>query len=201
MPTKRTHAAPRLTIACAWCGEPFMVWWWEEGVRKYHSTACYHAAQRVALPVKVFAKVATGRATDCWLWTAATTRNGYGKLTHDGQTLLAHRLVYELVFGTLPATLAVCHRCDVRLCCNPYHLFLGTIGDNNRDMYAKGRAGRVGAPRGTRNRNAKGNPDIVRAIRAERAAGVLLRDVAAKYGLSIGAVSAIATRRTWDHVP
>jgi len=33
----------------------------------------------------------------------------------------------------------VCHTCDVRLCCNPAHLFIGTRSDNVADCVAKGR--------------------------------------------------------------
>ena len=31
------------------------------------------------------------------------------------------------------------HACDVKRCCNPAHLRLGTAADNARDAYAKGR--------------------------------------------------------------
>jgi hypothetical protein len=31
----------------------------------------------------------------------------------------------------------LCHRCDVRRCCNPDHLVLGTRGDNMADHKAK----------------------------------------------------------------
>ena len=33
----------------------------------------------------------------------------------------------------------ICHHCDVGPCCNPDHLFKGTLADNNRDMALKGR--------------------------------------------------------------
>lgn len=36
----------------------------------------------------------------------------------------------------------VLHRCDVRCCVNPDHLFLGTNADNMADKTAKGRAAR-----------------------------------------------------------
>jgi hypothetical protein len=55
----------------------------------------------------------------------------------------AHRMAWILTHGPIPDGLHICHRCDVPLCCNPSHLFLGTQGDNNRDAFAKGRQPKV----------------------------------------------------------
>ena len=51
----------------------------------------------------------------------------------------AHRIAWELTHGPIADGLFVLHTCDVPLCCNPQHLFLGTQRDNIRDAAAKGR--------------------------------------------------------------
>ena len=76
----------------------------------------------------------------CWVWIGAIDRGGYGKLHFAGKLKKAHRLAYELSTGEIAAGLLVLHRCDVRRCCNPAHLFLGTNVENIEDMIAKGRA-------------------------------------------------------------
>ena len=75
----------------------------------------------------------------CWLWLGPRHRNGYGKAKWRGRTWRAHRLSWELFREPVPRGLQVCHRCDVRHCTNPEHLFVGTAKDNAQDREAKGR--------------------------------------------------------------
>jgi hypothetical protein len=75
--------------------------------------------------------------TGCQLWTASRNRSGYGHLFWKGVPQLAHRAAWMARHGPIPAGLYVCHRCDVRTCINPDHLFLGTQKDNMIDRALK----------------------------------------------------------------
>lgn len=82
----------------------------------------------------------------CWEWPAYKDKDGYGILTtkipktRKNIIQKTHRLAYENVFGKIPDKQCVCHKCDNPSCCNPYHLFLGSSADNNKDARNKGRA-------------------------------------------------------------
>jgi len=77
--------------------------------------------------------------TGCMLWGGSSIAAGYGKIAWKGEGLLTHRISWELNFGPIPKGLCVCHHCDIPPCINPYHLFVGTYSDNERDKLRKGR--------------------------------------------------------------
>lgn len=133
--------------------------------------------------------------TGCWLWLACVGTHGYGYLSVRGQLWTAHRAAFALFRGPIPAGACVCHRCDVRSCVNPAHLFLGTAADNNRDRARKGRSAK-----GERSPNAKWTADGVREAQALRAAGWTLKRLAARYGISRRAVSNALRGDSWAGV-
>ena len=89
----------------------------------------------------ILERVATIPESGCWIWLGATNTQGYGHLRLNQKCIKAHRLAYTIRFGEIPAGMFVLHKCDVRPCVNPVHLYLGDQTDNMRDMMVRGRCG------------------------------------------------------------
>lgn len=155
-------------------------------------------------------RVDKGRATNCWDWRGAVTSGGYGNLSWHGKHVQAHRVAYWLTFGGIKLTTQfrlagkaraykrfVLHRCDNRRCCNPAHLFLGSMRANQLDAYAKGRKTQ---PQSTHT-NAKLTAKQVRAIRKVYIPGVIRQvDLAAQYGVSQRLISLVVRNETYRDV-
>jgi len=84
-------------------------------------------------------KVDIGEENECWEWMASKNRAGYGKFRLNDRTWRAHRVAWMLTHGPIPEGLCVCHSCDHPRCCNPAHLWLGSVAENNADKNRKGR--------------------------------------------------------------
>lgn len=108
--------------------------------------------------------------TPCVLWEGKPGSDGYGKVKVNGRTWRAHRWVWTCEHGPIPKGMCVLHRCDIPMCVNLDHLFLGTPADNNRDRATKGRSAHFPHrdqinERGEHNGNAKLSDADVVAIR------------------------------------
>jgi len=75
----------------------------------------------------------------CLEWTGANNGHGYGRINVGGMLFYVHRVIFQEANGEIAPGLDVCHSCDNPPCCNKDHLFLGSAGDNARDMIRKGR--------------------------------------------------------------
>lgn len=129
------------------------------------------------------------RSDGCWLWTGRLSQKGYGVLYWSGAKVRAHRLAWTLTYGEIPAGQSVLHRCDVRNCCNPAHLFLGSHAENMADMVAKLR------------QHHKLSPEQVAEIRtAGKARASTQADLGARYGICQQAVSQIVLSQVWGHL-
>lgn len=135
--------------------------------------------------------------TGCWLWIGSIAGKGYGAFWNGKYEVKAHRFSYELYVGPIPKGsghhgTCVLHRCDVRCCVNPDHLFLGSNQDNAEDRDKKGRN-----TKGETHPMSKLTEEQVLEIRAD---GRTHEAIGADYGISDKTVSSIKRRTRWKHI-
>jgi len=131
--------------------------------------------------------------TGCWLWSGGE-RRGYGAITIDQKVFSAHRVSLRVFGGVDAGDQVVLHLCDVRRCCNPDHLRVGTLSDNTQDMLGKGRHK---TRRGSSANHARLSEVDVRAIRRS---GESTAELARYYGVSPTALWNARHGVTWKHV-
>lgn len=85
--------------------------------------------------------VRVDKSKECWEWTGALSKAGYGFTRISGKLEYTHRMSWSISNGEIPAGMVVCHTCDNRCCLNPAHLFVATQRENMLDKVAKGRGG------------------------------------------------------------
>lgn len=160
------------------------------------------------------------------MWTGNTAGSyNYGRMWYE-RHVFAHRFSWMIHFGEIPKGMRVCHKCDVTICVNPDHLFLGTDADNMHDRDAKGRSCKgenhwqnkyperrmVGCLNGTHTKPesvargiraglAKLDDEKVMEIRKLYSTTRISQDsLASKYGVGQSTISSIVLGRTWTHV-
>jgi transposase len=131
---------------------------------------------------------------DCWEWNGHLDYKGYGRFWNGQKLIGAHRFAYLQEHGSLAEGLCVCHKCDVRRCCNPAHLIAGDYAFNNRDRKNKGRSA-IGEKVGAAKLDAKQVRYIKRTYRPGK--GV---ELANQFDVSHQTIYDIVNGRYWSHI-
>lgn len=155
-------------------------------------------AKRTPLADRFWKKV--NKTETCWLWTGSLNQSGYGRINPGGggsQPVETHRVSWEMAHGPIPDKAFVLHKCDVRNCVNPDHLFLGDNLANARDMIAKDRCQLRSGGSGEFSAYRKMTWGQVLCIRDKYAEGMKQSDIAAEYGLTQSGVSKIVRMKVW----
>lgn len=133
----------------------------------------------------------------CWLWQGSKRNFGYGQFCMNGKRWDAHRASWVLFKGEIPKGMCICHNCpegDNPSCVNPEHLFLGTQGDNIRDIFKKNRGN---PPVCERSRTAVLTKDKVLEMRELRRKGLLYKEIASLYKISPSTALYAIKGETW----
>jgi len=98
-------------------------------------------------PEVLWSKVDVKSKNECWPW-KGSIENGYGRTWINDKGYYAHRVIFNLANPNMIELKAptnkkakgfLMHLCDNRICCNPNHLQVATLRENNLDMHQKGR--------------------------------------------------------------
>lgn len=154
----------------------------------------------MTLEERFWAKVHPEPNTGCWLWDGNIRENGYGRAWDSERQLpiLAHRLAWILARGPIPDGLLVGHRCHLRQCVNPAHLFVGTRRESMDDTFLKGN---------DRRSHGSAHPDAIlddaKVTEARRlwSEGVRIAQLARDFGVKVETMASVVHGRTWKHIP
>lgn len=119
--------------------------------------------------------------TGCWIFRAKTD-GGYARVSVDGgnKNQYAHRIMYEVLVGSVPAGMELDHICRNRACINPSHLEPVLHRENTR-----------------RGVSAKLDGNKVRAIRRLSLDGNTQRSIAKQFGVSQASVWQVIHKTSW----
>jgi len=145
---------------------------------------------------RFYSKVMLPNTDDgCMEWDMSKNLQEYGVFNHEGnKTIFAHRYSYELHYGKFKKNLCVLHKCDNTKCVRPSHLFLGTQGDNVRDMVQKGRG------RKTFMKFVMLKSEDVLAIRERLKNKETCKAIAEDYPVTRESIQNIKSGRSWKHL-
>lgn len=194
-----------IVVSCKGCGKDFSTRrrvGRPGGAQRFCTRACAvaHKHSPAGVAGRFWPNVDKGAGPDgCWLWTGRKNWAGYGQFSmgeHGAKYQLSvHRMSYEMVNPPLGDMFA-CHRCDVRACVNPAHIFAGTALDNVRDMIKKGRDARGERSPVKRMFTA----EQVRGIRRARANGDSNASIAERFKIDPNHIGRIVNRSRYAWV-
>lgn len=156
-------------------------------------TCIFAEDYRHQLERRILSNTVEDPETGCWNWQLSKDRDGYGYMTvsrASRKNQRAHKVAW-VVFNvrTVPEGMVVRHTCNNPGCCNPTHLILGTVKDNNRDRFNQGRY----------SRRTLTEEDVI-TIYKLRDAGYTNEQLQQMFGRSESAVRDIYLGKSWKHV-
>jgi hypothetical protein len=192
----------KVECVCRYCECHFFID--PSGIRrgrgKYCSNACFQSQRAILNQNCFWDKVKKSEGDGCWIWTGHLGKSGHGHYPFrkngkpSGTT--AHKYAWEDLIGPVPNGLCVCHNCpggDNKACVRPSHMFLGTLGENNKDAARKGTV-----KRGEDHHCKKLTEEKVKEIRRLYSMGGITHEkLAQMFNVQRTMISGIIQRKRW----
>lgn len=143
-------------------------------------------------------------ASGCWMWCGSKSSNAgrpkakqYGEVWVHHKLMRVHRVTAALQLSfDLDPNKCVCHTCDVPLCFNPAHLFIGTRAENNKDKSRKGRSSY-----GAKSNKTELSEEKLVAIFIERHInGKGVREIGRLFKMPHTTISNLLLGKRWPHI-
>jgi hypothetical protein len=140
----------------------------------------------------------------CVLSNKDVQKSGYSRIYVDGKNWSSHRFSYFKKHGNIPSGKMILHKCDVRNCINPNHLYAGTYKDNARDCIQRGRHTSQVHPekvvRGSSHVSAKLKESDIPTIFRLSIKGMTRDRIGKIYGVGKTSIEDILKGKNWKHV-
>ena len=150
--------------------------------------------------MRFWSKVDMRGPDECWCWQASVNSSGYGRFkVASYHNVTASRMALICTKRQEPDGMHVLHTCDNPPCCNPAHLYFGTVAQNNADKLRRGRH-RSGNQSGANNSASKLTEDQVALIVQRFQQGWNNKQIARDLPVTHSMVSLIRLGRMWRPV-
>lgn len=150
--------------------------------------------------MRFWSKVDMRGPDECWEWQARRNSKGYGQFKLASYTMsTASRLALIGTRMEEPFGMLVLHICDNPPCCNPAHLYFGTVRQNTDDKVSRGRA-TTGNQAGASNGAAKLTEEQIALVVVRLKSGWANTTIAADLPVTHSMISLIRRGKMWRSV-
>lgn len=147
---------------------------------------------------------------ECWPWIANISiykyEYEYSKFWFNNKMARTNRVAYKLSKGDIPKDKIVMHNCNNPICCNPYHLELGSLSENSRYMVKCNRWNNYGENNGNSKLTENNVREILKIYEEQRKLypdlkqWQVIESIAKMFNMDNSNINRIINGKIWRHI-